>query len=191
MFDDVSEILAAAAAEEKLLLVLDDLHDAGPSSLELLADAAPTFRSNGVVVLATARDDEFSWRSAPDLRGPLVRHAHRVALGPLTDAQVGELLRSVGGADADAGLADVVARRTGGNPLLVVELAKSLRDGDDALNTAVPFSVEAIVAERTSAFPAACRALLAVAAVPRSQVPVGRVGGCGRRTAGGRPGCPR
>ena len=37
LFDDVSEILAAAAAEEKFLLVLDDLHDAGPSSLELLA----------------------------------------------------------------------------------------------------------------------------------------------------------
>ena len=174
LFDDVSEILAAAAAEEKFLLVLDDLHDAGPSSLELLAAAAPTFQSNGVVVLATARDDEFSWRSAPDLRGPLVRHAHRVALGPLTDAQVGELLRSVGGTDADAGLADVVARRTGGNPLLVVELAKSLREGDDALNTAVPFSVEAMVAERTSAFPAACRALLAVAAVlgPRFRLDV-------------------
>ena len=174
LFDDVSEILAAAAAEEKFLLVLDDLHDAGPSSLELLAAAAPTFQSNGVVVLATARDDEFSWRSAPDLRGPLVRHTHRVALGPLTDAQVGELLRSVGGTDADAGLADVVARRTGGNPLLVVELAKSLREGDDALNTAVPFSVEAMVAERTSAFPAACRALLAVAAVlgPRFRLDV-------------------
>ncbi len=52
--------------------------------------------------------------------------------------------------------------------------AKSLREGDDALNTAVPFSVEAMVADRTSAFPAACRALLAVAAVlgPRFRLDV-------------------
>ena len=121
---------------------------------------------NGVVVLATARcTNEFSWRSAPDLRGPLVRHADRVALGPLTDAQVGELLRSVGGTDADAGLADVVARRTGGNPLLVVELAKSLREGDDALKHHGSVLGGGDGRGRTSAFPAACRALLAVAAV--------------------------
>jgi hypothetical protein len=165
LYDDVSEILAVAAAEEKLLLVLDDLHDAGASALELLVHAAPSFRTNGVVVLATARDDEFSWRAAPALRGPLVRHAHRVALGPLSVAQIGELLRAVGASDADAGRTEAVARRTGGNPFLVVELAKLLREGDENPSTTVPFSVEAIVVERTAAFSPDCRALLSVAAV--------------------------
>ena len=70
-----------------------------------------------------------------------MRNAHRLALGSLSDADVGELVGTIVGNEFTADVVPVIAQRTGGNPLLVVELVRLLREGTDALATKVPSSV--------------------------------------------------
>ena len=62
VFDDVVDLLAVSAAETPLLLVLDDVHDADPSSLELLDHLAHQLVATRIVVLATSRDGAWSGR---------------------------------------------------------------------------------------------------------------------------------
>jgi len=155
---DVAEALRIAADTPRLL-VLDDLHDAEPTSLRLLVDLAADLRSLPVLVVATARDT--GWEGREQLRAELLRGTRRIALAPLDTAEIAELL-----GPADAGRADELARRTGGNPLLVTELARD--------STALPASLRALVAARTAACGATTQDVVAAAAVlgPRFRLDV-------------------
>lgn len=151
---DVGEAFRRAADRPRLV-VLDDAHDAEASSLRLLLDVQPELRGLPVLVLVTARDT--GWEDREDLHADLLRLAARVPLGPLTPEEVRRLVPT-----ADDGL----VRRTGGNPLLVTELARS--EGD------VPASLQSMVSARLAALPDATRDVLAAAAVlgPRFRLDV-------------------
>ena len=53
---DLAEVIAAAA--QPVLVVIDDAHQADPSSLRLLAELAPALRAMPAAVLVTARDGD-------------------------------------------------------------------------------------------------------------------------------------
>ena len=148
---DLLEAVRTAAAEQPLLLVLDDLHDAQASTLRLLADLSSVVRTSSVVVVATARDSAHEWAGREELRGQLLGQAHRLALGPLDLTDVQQLL---GG---DAAHARVLLERTGGNALLVTELAGSDED--------VPASLRAMVAARTARLTPESREVIGAASV--------------------------
>ena len=165
LVDDLVTALELGAAPDPLVVVVDDLHAAGPSALELLARLAPELRGLPVVVLATARDDDFAWRASGEARVSVLRAARRVELGPLPDDDVVELVRALADADADApARADAIAARAGGNPLFAVELAR-LAPHSGASTTSIPASVRAVVTQRVHELPSGCRARLATAAV--------------------------
>jgi tetratricopeptide (TPR) repeat protein len=157
-----------AAGSHSRVIVLDDAHDAETSTLRLLLDVSPELRTLPVVVLATARD--IGWTGREELRAELLRQATRVALTPLAAEDVRRLVP-----DAD----DHLIARTGGNPLLVTELARG--DGH------VPTSLRSLVAARLATVDRTTREVLAAAAVlgPRfrldvlaetAAVPLGRLG---------------
>jgi predicted ATPase len=77
MFDAMSGFWKRAAAEEPLLLVLDNLHWADASSLRLLEFLVPEIEPLRVLLLATYRDIEVN-RNHPlsATLGDLSRHAH-------------------------------------------------------------------------------------------------------------------
>ncbi len=54
--ESAARLLAAAARERPVLVVLDDLHWADPASLRLLSHLAQTFTDGRVTIVATARD---------------------------------------------------------------------------------------------------------------------------------------
>ncbi len=141
-FDAVADVVQAAAATTPWLIILDDVHDAQESSLWLLAHLVPTLRSSAALVLATARDGEQAWH------GHVEAHA------------------ALGQSPPDV-LTERVLARTGGNPLLVVELIRSVGERPDntAFAAAVPASVRAITAERLVGFSPICQRLLSGAAV--------------------------
>jgi tetratricopeptide (TPR) repeat protein len=167
-FDEVVDELAAAAAEEPILAIFDDLHEADASSLELLSYLAPQLRATRLVLLATARDTSAVWAERMSVWSSLLRVARCVQLPALTTDEVGEVIAASGPIVA-ADTLRVVASRTGGNPLLVTELVAYLRGrrqlGDPVTALAVPTSVRSLVAGRAGRLPAATQRQLQLAAV--------------------------
>ena len=144
MFDDVVDLLATSAADTPLLMVLDDVHDADASSLELLGHVARQLRATRVVIIATCRDGEAAWQGRGRIRGELVRAGRSVPLATLSTDDVARLMAASGSSPRPDTLR-VVAQRTGGSPLLVTELVTFLRSrgglGDPITALAVPESV--------------------------------------------------
>lgn len=175
---DVTRLLVAAAP---CVVVLEDLHWADRPSLDLLDDVlfhAGDFSAGDadVLVVATSRE-----------RVPAAAELTLLELGPLDDVAVGALVGDLLGGAPPEDLVAEVARRSGGNPLYVVELALALRDrglvslvDGDVLVTAaaglaqaldlVPDSVEGLIGARIDALPAAEERALTIAAALGSPV---------------------
>ena len=148
-FDRVIDQLAMASSDRPLLVIFDDVHDADPSSLELLVHAATQLKGSATLLLATARDADSAWRGRLASWAELLRASRILSLTPLSIDEVGELIIGSGQPVAPDTLR-AVARRTDGNPLLVTELVGYLRAhgrlGDPVTALAVPSSVRALVA---------------------------------------------
>ncbi|GAA1124172.1 ATP-binding protein [Kitasatospora arboriphila] len=97
---DTADLLRAAAAARPLLIVLDDLHAADPSSLRLLLELAATARNTPLLLLATARDDDAAWTGRTAEHAELLRRARTLPLGPLTRPDIARLLAAATGGPA-------------------------------------------------------------------------------------------
>jgi predicted ATPase len=121
---DLAEVIAAAA--RPVLVVIDDAHQADPSSLRLLAELGPALRAMPAAVLVTARDGDQAWQGRLDERGALLRSGLVITLPPFTADDVAGLVASPTGAPPAPDLVRVIAERSAGNPLLVTELTRQL-----------------------------------------------------------------
>jgi predicted ATPase len=113
--------LRAFAGPNTLLFIVEDLHWADPSTLELLSrHAAESDAHPGLSV--------FTFR--PEFRPPWRDPAHqtRIALNRLTKRQIGELMASRLGRDVPPAVVTQVAARTDGVPLFVEEFAKLVQE---------------------------------------------------------------
>ena len=189
MFDAVAAMLGRAAEPAGLVVVLDDLHWADRSSLELLRHVA---RAAGaarlLLVLAYRESEPEPGHPLPGLLEELARARgfERVRLGGLGLEEVRRFVPD------DARLGDTFVRdlheRTGGNPFFVAELARSVTEqtGAGAAATAVPESVREVVLLRLRPLPDATRRALDAAAVlgrPFSVVTLARIAGVPREEA--------
>ncbi|HJT02638.1 MAG TPA: AAA family ATPase, partial [Pseudonocardiaceae bacterium] len=159
---DLADLLAATS--QPLLLVIDDLHEGDPSSLQLLVELAPSLRTMATVVLATARDGEHEWIGRRQVWGALNRLGETVRLRPFQEADIAALLSQTWGAAAPAGAVHIIAARTLGHPLLVCELIESQSDLAD-VSHAVPASIRAVVGARIDVLTESARRVLPTAAV--------------------------
>jgi|SRR5579859_614747 len=168
--------LCQSASSPGLLLILEDLQWADPSSLLLLRCLAEELADVPLLVLATYRDAEVD--AAHPLTEALLAvtrlpHAERLFLDGLAEPEVVELFEAVGGVRAEPGLTTAVVHETAGNPFFVVELARLLASGGQLWHTdavegrhlAVPRSVQEVIARRLAPLSPECRGLLALAAV--------------------------
>ncbi len=171
----MASVLRQVAALAPTVLILDDVHWAGPQTLDVLRYLARRAPVPGLLVLVAFRDTDDEVNDAlaatlADLRR--LDRASRIKLEGLDARAIEEMLAEHrGGRDSDLGeLAIEVTARTGGNPFFASELCLHL--GNQA--TEVPESVVEVVAARVSRLsPDARRAaeLLAVAA-NRVELPV-------------------
>ena len=132
----VLDRLADAAATDAILLVVEDLHWADRSTLELLAFLARRLRDERMLVLATYRSDEVDRHER--LRRFLAELAtaarvQRLALDRLTRAQTREQLTGILGAAPPEPLLDAVFARSEGNPFFAEELVAAAREGGEGL----------------------------------------------------------
>ncbi len=165
--DAFTTFFCDAAARAPMLLILEDLHAADPSSVLLLAFLARQLPVARLVVLGTYRevDAERSPIGRPLAR--LAAEANVLALRRLGRAEVTAYLEHVQGAPARETLVDAVYAATEGNPLFVGEVAR--RGGrasrPDASPHAIPTGVKAAIRERLDALAPSTRPVLEVAAV--------------------------
>jgi predicted ATPase len=117
VFEAVASFLCGLARRRPVLVVLDDLHLAGASTVELLHFALRWDPTAPLLVATTVRHDEADL--VVDHLGP---RSIRLDLGPLPDDAVRSLAGSAGLADRAGALID----RTRGHTLFVVEALRAL-----------------------------------------------------------------
>ena len=174
LVSSAGRLLRAVAGPAGALLVLDDLHWAGPDAVDLLAALLAAAGSPPVRVIGAYRDSEAPARLdefVADLaRASLVRV---LPLGPLTDADAGRLLLQLApeGEQIPAVLPAIV-RRAGGVPFFLVSYAEQVTDGSQGeAPLAVPWTVAQVIGQRVAALPGPAKELLSVAAVAGRVVP--------------------
>lgn len=158
LWEAIAAAVCASVAEHPVLLTIDDIHWADPSTLRALRHLVDV-TARGRLVIATTR------RTFPvpvDAQAALAdafarRHALRLELTGLDAAASSQLLAAVTSERRTDIEVDRLQERTEGNPFFLIELARA---GDS-----VPGSVRDVVARRVGELPLASRDLLPVAAV--------------------------
>jgi tetratricopeptide (TPR) repeat protein len=169
LLNDLREQVIAHARQTPTLHVIEDLQWADVASVLLLVHLAE-FLDAPLLILATLRTGETLTPQLQDALEELRRTVEVRQLAPLSDANVDELLRSVG-IEPDGPLLGRVRARTGGNPLFVTELLRAVPTDADpdvrvrALSDALPSRVSDLVASRVSRLPAGAAEAVAIAAI--------------------------
>lgn len=138
----------ALAASQPLLLVVEDLHWADPSTLELLRRCVAATPEHPLVVLVTTRLGPETALGEPTTV---------LALQPLGPDESQELVDRLTGGRLDAPTQALVAERGEGVPLYIRELAKMLESGGwskpGGAGTSLPLTLQGLLVARLDAFP--------------------------------------
>ncbi|MGW3819692.1 BTAD domain-containing putative transcriptional regulator [Streptomyces sp. NPDC005046] len=182
--DAVCEVLLALAGQHPLVLFLEDLQWADTASLDLLRLLSIRCQGHPLSIVLTARkfeaeSDATLRRMVSDvLRGP---RTETLELCGLSLQAVGALVEAHAGSGVDPKVVEVLHRRSGGNPYLVMQLlslvgdARNLRrpDAVDALLAHIPTGVREALHQRFAALPEPVLRVLRLCAVIGAEVGTG------------------
>ena len=164
------EALESAGRADPAVVLLDDLHLAGPSVAEFLHGLVLALPKGARVLVVAAFRQEEAWELP---NGPLytaltplrqMQGARHVVLGPLDHAGVAALLKEAGADHVPDDLIDRVVRESGGNPLYALAMAEAMADGVDEEDF-FPASVRALATTRFATLDKDAHAVLQAAAV--------------------------
>ncbi len=120
LMESLAQLLLALSEEQPMVLLVEDLHWADPSTLDLIGALVDEVPGSTLLLLCTAR---------PELQPPWqASHVTQLHLGPLGAAEIAELVRNVLGVREARELAEDIAARTDGVPLYVEELSRAMKD---------------------------------------------------------------
>ncbi len=178
LFATVARFLADLAADQPLLLALDDLHAADAASLQLLHHLAREDPAHHWLVMGTYREEDVAPGSGLQRlltvlgRAGLSRHIDLMRLARLDCDRLIETL--LPDHPRDPALLEDVYTLSLGNPLFVQELVRARRDAEGpardgrtpvAEGVSVPRQVQALVEARVDRMGEEVRQTLALAAV--------------------------
>lgn len=167
IFSAVQSLLTAAAEVRPLLVVADDFHWLDPLSRDALAFVGRRLGDDALALLLTVRSHEpgvgdmFGGLAVADITRLSVAESRRVVTAAAVDVDV----------DVAPGVADELARASGGNPLVGRELVASLTAaqlrGDSQLPDplAADRALQALLSSRVDRLEPATRVVLLVAAL--------------------------
>jgi|SRR5215211_272776 len=172
----VRKLLEVSAEEQPLVVLLEDVHWAEPTFLELVRYLAATIRGVPVLIVAVARTELLE--AHPEFAAGAAG-ARGVELQPLSQAESSALVEHlIGDTAAAADLSGRAFAAGGGNPLFVEELVHMVVDehqrkgGDEGLSgigdlsaLSVPPTIHALLAARLDRLEAAERDVVEAAAV--------------------------
>ncbi len=139
IFEAFADLFVGLSRERPLLLLLEDLHWADETSLELLRLLPRRVASASVVILATARSDEPEspldhWLASMERRRLLTR----LELSPLNGAEVASMIKATLGRPPPTAAVAAIQRRAEGNPFLVEEFLREFAAAVDAQPYDIP-----------------------------------------------------
>jgi DNA-binding SARP family transcriptional activator/tetratricopeptide (TPR) repeat protein len=130
LFEAVSRFLAQLADQAPLLLVLEDLHWATDSTLQLLHYLARSIIAQPLLIVGTLRTEAVPPAHPLATLGRRLERdglARRLSLSRLSAVAVASLIGQLSGeGEAAAPLADRLYRETEGNPFYLIETVKAL-----------------------------------------------------------------
>ena len=182
---ELAALLEAAASEQPLVVVIEDLHWADVSTIDLLAFVGSRLATMAVLVVTTYRHSELVLAKSPfiairqDLQARGV--ATELRLDFLDQDDIAAYLEAeFPGHDLPADFATMVRARTEGSPLFMVDLLRYLRDrgaiaqvddrwvltdGLSAISRDLPESMRGMIDRKLGQLTDADRGLLVAAAV--------------------------
>jgi tetratricopeptide (TPR) repeat protein len=172
LFDAVTTFLRAVAADELLVVALDDLHWADSESLLLLGFVAREIRDARLLVVGTFREIEARQTAAVSrILGDLARTSQRLRLGGLAVAEVTAYAEASGGMTVAPAVAQAIHEATDGNAYFVGELVALLQsEGQLGLpawpaRLELPEGVRDVIHRRVDPLPERTRRLLEMGSV--------------------------
>ena len=165
-------VISRLALDRPLMLVIEDLHWADRSTLDLVALLIRALREVGVVLVVTFRTDEIH-RTHP-LR-PLVtewervRSVRRLELQRFTRAETARQLEAILGAPPTAAMLDLLYERSEGNAFLIEEILGAMQAGADA--DELPTTLRDLLLARAERLSPPTLRLLRIAAAAGRSVP--------------------
>jgi predicted ATPase len=132
LFELLLGVLSRIGAQRPLVLVIEDLHWADRSTLDLVTFLVRALQGTRVLMVLSYRSDEVDRRSPlrPLLTGwERQRGVDRVQLERFDRAEVAAQMAGILGAPADEAMIDVVFDRSEGNAFFVEELVRTVREG--------------------------------------------------------------
>jgi class 3 adenylate cyclase/tetratricopeptide (TPR) repeat protein len=182
LFWAVTSFLQTVAAEVPVALLLDDLHWADGSSLELLQHLARHTRANRVFVLGTYRDVEVGRRHPLEATLRELRRqelAEKIAVSRLDRADTSSFVASsFETAEISSEFAELLYQRTDGNPFFLQQVLRALVESGDVYRNPsgtwdrraveeieVPESVRSVIGQRLSRLSEESQTLLMEASV--------------------------
>jgi hypothetical protein len=171
LFESATGALRKTAAARPLVLVIDDLHNAEESSVQLLRFVSHEVTAMRVLLVGTYRVTEVGPEHALTDLLASTSTVERITLGGLPAVDVGRLAHATGGTEPSPGNVDWIVAQTGGNPLFVKEYVRLLaaqgRLDDDAGQSAVPMprGVRDVLDRRLARLSAECHELLGLASL--------------------------
>jgi predicted ATPase len=132
MLREIGEALDTFSAEKPLLLVIEDLHWADPSTVDFISTLARRRGAGKLMLIGTYRPLDLMMAQHPLqlLKQDLLVHqlCGEIALAPLTEYEIAEYLANqTPGAAVPEGLAALIYRYSEGNPLFMVAALDHLR----------------------------------------------------------------
>ncbi len=164
LFDAVIDTIGRMAAIEPVVLILEDIHWADPSTRDLIRFLVRNVRDERLLLVATCRSDELHRRHPiQPLLAELARaeRVQRVALRPFAVEDVRALVAALTGAPPRAAFVETVLERSDGLPFYIEELVHAM-DGD---TLPLPESVRGIVGRRLDRLDAMTLGVVRAAAV--------------------------
>jgi DNA-binding CsgD family transcriptional regulator/tetratricopeptide (TPR) repeat protein len=148
VFEETLALLTDQAAVAPVLLVLEDVHWADASTLDLVVFLAHNLDDRRVLLLATYRPGEPAAKERMRRLAEGVRRSGsslRLELGPLEHAELTALLAARAGAPPPAAVVDAIVARSEGNPFFAEELLAAGGHGG-----ALPRGLRDLMLERVS-----------------------------------------
>lgn len=149
-FEGVAALIDAAAYEQRILVVLEELQHIPPSSLDLLFYLATRLAGAPVMFVLTLRPTDAAGSVVSRLRAlaggsesdgssPHGANARRLVLGPLRAEHVAAALRDVASAGGlPASQVERIARLSGGIPLRLSHALRAMAAGEELSQAPVP-----------------------------------------------------
>ena len=159
VFWAVRRFLEALARERPLLVVLEDIHWAEPTLLDLIEYLDSWPAESALLVLCLARGELLEERPGWGSRNGIL------ALEPLAEKQAGTLVEEVAAGAVDEEARAQIVRIAAGNPLFLEQLLAFVQEAGPSALGAVPPTIEALLAGRLERLDPAERVLTERASV--------------------------